>query len=115
MERETKTIILPKSKKEVVIKAWMSGGEWQEMQNEMFSGMKINPMEPQTGEFDVATMAKANEKALELLLISIGGEAENCVAKLKEMHVADYRAVVDEINKITQDMGSEETKKSEGK
>jgi len=113
--RDTKELTLPKSEKKVVIKTWMSGGEWQEMQNEMLQGMKINPQQPQSSEFDVATMAKANEKALNLLVVSVDGKEENCVEALKEMHVADYRFVIDEINKITQETTNEKEKKSTGK
>ena len=114
MEREIKEIVLPVSGSKVALSTWMTGGEWQEMQNELFAGMKINPMEPQTGQFDGLMMAKASEKALELLVVSIDGVKEDCVKKLKEMHFKDYRFVVDEVNKITQDTG-EETKKSAGK
>lgn len=114
-DRPTKEFTLPISGSKVVLKTWMSGGEWQEMQNELFAGMKINPMEPQTGQFDGLMMAKASEKALQLLVVSIDGVAEDCVKKLKEMHFKDYRFVVDEVNKITQDTGDKNEKKSEGK
>ena len=69
MERETKKIILPNSKLEVEIITFLTWGEKEMIQNEMFKGAKLN--ETGIGNFDASILLEVKYKLFEIAIKEI--------------------------------------------
>lgn len=104
--RETKKIITPIGKKEVILKAWVTGREKRLLRKPFLKAMKLQVQEgsPKIDDIDTSDlMDEAENLAIETLIISIGGKTDNLVETILDMKDKDYDFVINELNKITKD------------
>lgn len=105
MARETKEILTPGGHK-VVLNAYLTGREAQELKSIMFSALKVNMEDVQSGKVGMgdipsAFLVEQEKKALAFLLVSFDGNTTNPVEHmLNEYPSTEYDAVVREINAI---------------
>jgi hypothetical protein len=103
-DRETKEIVTPGGHK-VVLRTYLTGREANELKAVMFSAMKMNIEDAQSGKVNVSdvpgTFLIDQEKAaLGFLLVSIDGETNAPIDKLLDLPSPEYDAVVKEVNTI---------------
>jgi len=99
---------------EVEIYTYITGGEFYELQEVFMKGANIKVGEEGKAEFsgfDPSLTIKANEKALELLVVSVDGSDKDKVQKLKDLPSSEFEEVVAEINKVKE--GSDKKKEKE--
>lgn len=95
MERPTKTIELPVSKKSVVICEWINGREKRKIGSETINdNQKIDLM-------------------IETLVLSVDGKKENLVEVINDMHGKDFDFLFIEITSIIEASSLPVEKKSE--
>jgi len=111
MEREFKTIVTPIGKQEVVIKSWLTGGEKRSITNALIENAKFNPQNAESMELSGDVINKAQDAALENIIISIGGVKENIVKTILDMRSEDYEFIVNAVNNITNGVEDENLKK----
>jgi len=104
-ERETKTITTPGGHS-VVLKAYLTGREANELKSVMFSALKMNMEDAQSGKVNIGDvpgtfLVDQEQKAMSLLLVSFDGSAENALERLLDLPSAEYDAVKAEVDKIT--------------
>jgi hypothetical protein len=102
--RETTSFTTPGGRT-VVLQSYLTGREANELKAVMFSAVKMDMEDAQSGKVKVSDvpgtfLVDQERKALELLLVSIDGDAAAPVDKLLDLPSAEYDAVVKEINKI---------------
>ena len=101
---ETKKIICPFSKTEVVLKAWITGEEDNKIRKQMLDhnmSMDGNDAEINLGE----AVVKTEKAKVDVIVVSIAGEKKNIYEKICAMRKCDYSFVIDEVNKIATDEG----------
>lgn len=104
MNRDTKTIITPIDKIEVVIKSWITGKEKREIRNVFLSKMKLSGEQNTTIEQNPAELTEeAENKTIEMIVISINGKTDNLLDDILNMKSKDYDFIVKEINNISRD------------
>lgn len=101
---DIKTIQTP-NKHKVELKAWITGREKRELRSiflkEMNFGMQGGETEIKEIKGDI--IDKAEDKAIETVVISVDGKKENIVNAVLLMNSKDYDFIIKEINKITKD------------
>ena len=116
MDRETKTITTPISKIEVVLKAWLTGREQRALQQIFLKDVEIEATGagalPAMKGLKGSIIEKAEDLAIETVVVSIAGKTENLIKTILDMHGTDTKFVVDHINAITQDKDFEDGKKN---
>ena len=102
---ESKIIITPISKQKVEIKSWITGREKRELRSiflkEMNFGMAGGEAEIKEMKGDIVD--KAEDKAIETVIVSVDGKKENVVDSILAMNSKDSDFVIAEVNKITKD------------
>jgi hypothetical protein len=104
-ERETKEITTPGGRK-VVLRAYLTGREANELKAIMFSALKMNIEDAQSGKVNVSDvpgtfLVEQEKKALGFLLVSVDGDATDPLGTLLDkLPSTEYDAVVKEINQI---------------
>ena len=103
-ERETKQFTTPGGRA-VVLRAYLTGREANEIRNAMFGAMKLNMEDAQSGKVNVSDvpgtfLAEQERKALGFLVVSVDGDAADPVEKLLDLPAGEYEAVVKEANAI---------------
>jgi len=89
----------------VVLKDYITGRDERDIQAVLFSGMKIG----QTLEsIDPSVIAKSQDKAIEIVVVSVNGDTQDVVEKVLLLPREDFHVVKDAIDKITN--GDEEKK-----
>lgn len=101
MERETLTIETPIDKHKVMLKAWITGKEKRELRNIFFEGIKFSGKEAESIGNSAEIMNKAEDKAIETVVVSVNGKQEGILDLILGMKMQDYDFVKAEINKIT--------------
>ncbi len=104
MQRETRELILPSGHK-VVLNLYLTGREARELKSIMFSALKVNMDDAQTGKVGVGDipssfLVEQEKQAMSYLVVSFDGDASAPVDKLLDLPSGDYEAVVKEINTI---------------
>jgi hypothetical protein len=103
-DRETREITTPGGHK-VVLNAYLTGREANELKAVMFSALKMNMEDAQSGKVNVGDvpgtfLMDQEKKALGFLLVSIDGETQDVVDKLLDFPSTEYDAVIKEVNAI---------------
>jgi hypothetical protein len=103
-ERETKEFTTPGGHK-VILCTYLTGREAKELKAIMYADLKINATEAASGksalsDIPVTFVLAQEDKAIELLVVSLDGVTENVVDKLGDLPEPDYNAVIAEIQKI---------------
>lgn len=101
---ETKTIETPVKKHQVVLKSFITGRESREIKGVFLKGVNFK-LEGQAAKSDDIDMEKITEeaenKAFEIVVISINGNEEKKLDAILDMNLRDYEFVKSEVNKIT--------------
>jgi len=119
MSRETKEIKTPIDGHKVFIKTYITGREYGEIEDILYSGIKISAIADGRGAGananldDGSFIKKQTHKTIELLVVSVNGKTNNVLNDVLDMKKDDYLFVVDEIEKVTSDKGTDEVKKKE--
>jgi len=105
IERETIEITTPTEEHKVVLKKWITGGERRELRNTYLSKMEMGVgKEVQIGKVNSAELIDDTEnKAIEIIVVSIDGSDKDILKRLLEMRDKDYSFVYKEIDKIAKD------------
>lgn len=104
MTRETTKITLPTSKLEVEIKSYVTGGEKQELMKFLMRGASIDPKSSTiNGDIKIETVMEANDKAIEMLVVSFNGSKENILQSVKDLRVKDYDYLKTAIDAVSND------------
>jgi hypothetical protein len=103
-ERETKEFITPAGHK-VVLRTYLTGRESNELKSVMFSALKMNMEDAQSGKVNVSDvpgtfLVEQERKAFDILIVSIDGDTISPVDKLLDLPASEYDAVVKEVNQI---------------
>lgn len=102
--RTTQDFTTPAGHK-VVLNAYLTGREAQDLKSIMFASLKVNMDDAQTGKVSVGDVPSSflvdqERKALAYLVVSIDGDVTEPVSKLLDLPSTEYDAVLKEINKI---------------
>jgi hypothetical protein len=103
-ERETREFTTPGGHK-VVLRSYLTGREATELKAVMFSALKMNMEDAQSGKVNVSDvpgtfLVEQERKALGFLLVSVDGDTAPPVDKLLDLPSPEYEAVVKEVNAI---------------
>jgi hypothetical protein len=103
-DRETREFTTPSGHK-VVLRTYLTGREATELKSVMFSALKMNMEDAQSGKVNVSDvpgtfLVEQERKALGFLLVSVDGETNAPVDKLLDLPAPEYEAVVKEVNNI---------------
>lgn len=104
MDRATQEFVTPGNHK-VVLKSYLTGREANELKAVMFSALKMNMEDAQSGKVNVSDvpgtfLVEQERKALSFLIVSVDGDTTAPVDKLLDLPSAEYEAVIKEVNKI---------------
>jgi len=111
MEREIKKITTP-SGKVAELKTYLTAGEKRQLRSIFLRGMQveIKEGEPTIKEVSGGILDEAENKAIELVVVSFDGSQENVLGRLLELPVEEYDFILAEVNKITREKEFEEKK-----
>lgn len=103
--RETITITTPIDGVVVILKAWITGREKRELRKPFIENIRFNIDEnkPNVDMNSSDIMEKAENLAIENIVISINGEIEGKIEKILDLKSKDYDFVITEINKISKE------------
>ena len=87
------------------MRTYLTGREANELKAVMFSALKMNMEDAQSGKVNVSDvpgtfLVDQERKALGFLVVSVDGDATAPVDKLLDLPSAEYEAVVKEVNAI---------------
>lgn len=97
MERETKTLTTP-SKQTVVIKTYLTGREFRQIEQVFTSKAEIGADGQATGSFKGTLVQEAEDALITQAVVSVNGKSENCREALLDFPRADFQYVVKELN-----------------
>ena len=109
MTRETKTIETPSNQK-VEIYTYITGGEHRQISNVFLEGMTFEVGEdgkPKSNAIHADLTSKAQDKTIELLVVSVNGEKEGVLEKVLNLPKVDFDSVVGELDKVQNGLGEE--------
>jgi hypothetical protein len=89
----------------VLLNAYLTGREANELKAVLFADLKMSVEDMQSGKVSAADIpasfiVKQEEKAIEMLVVSMDGISDNAAQKVLDLPSAEYDAVVKEINAI---------------
>lgn len=102
-DRETKVIVTPLDKHNVVLNLWITGREKRELRNVFLENIKIGGSNPESIETSSEILTKAENKAIEIVISSVNEKNDNILDFILDMKMKDYEFVINEVNKITKD------------
>jgi len=104
MDRETK--IIKTQNHQVEIKTYITAGEKRQLRDVLLKGMKINMEEntPKISELSPDIITEAENRAIEIVVVSIDGAKENILQRLLEFKNDEFDQVMEEVNKITSEV-----------
>lgn len=111
MNRETKVIKTPVDGVEIVIKTYITGREFEEIEDILYSGLSMSAIADKGSSAanvkfaDGSFIKKQTHKAIELLINSVNGSSENVLDDILDLKKEDYLFVNGEIEKVTKDTG----------
>lgn len=95
-------ITTQKSKQKIVLKDWISLGEWEEIQKPIMSvKIKLGSQGVGGGEIDVGeAYQKSTDKAIEIVIQEIDGKKEDILARVKAMERKDGEFVLKAVDGV---------------
>lgn len=111
--RETKVIELKDGTK-VELYTYITGREAREITNVFLQGMKFQVGQDgktQTNEMSASLMNQSQDKAIELLVVSVDGSKENCLAKVLDLPKEGFDVVMKEIEVLQNGLTAEKKTK----
>ena len=105
MTRETITIETPIAHLQVVLKTWITGREFESLNEPLLKNYKINTSKNSLDDTTELTGNVINEmthQALKVWVVSINGDEANVVDRLLDtVQKEDYQFVIDKINELS--------------
>lgn len=101
-KRNTKKIITPIDKYEIVLVDNITGGEYEEIQRPITDiKLMVDVLGATKGEINAGEVVrKSTETAIKIVVVSIDGEKKDILEKIMAMHKNDYLFVLEEVDKI---------------
>ena len=105
---EDVTFTLPLSKKQVTIKGFASYKVTSEIQRIINSGLHSTAVGTSEKDMkanvtiDANAQLDANNRAIELMVVSFDGSADDILDRLGDLGEGDVNRVIEEINKVTE-------------
>ena len=101
--QETVELKLPISGKTVTLRGFITGRIDQEIQNVFLNDTDIEADSKggQAMKMKASLTQLANNKAIELIVLSIDGNTENVLDQVLDLHSVDYKAVVAKVNEVS--------------
>jgi hypothetical protein len=113
MDRPTLTIETPVDKKQVVLKAYITGREKRALTNVFLNGdLQFSASGKEVKGIKGELIEKAEDLALRTIVVEVDGITDDVVNAVLNMHAQDYAFVVEEVNKITADTKGDDVKKN---
>ena len=97
-DRESKEIITPVDKKKIIIKTYLTGREYNEVEKIFLAKAKVEMGSQPT--FDGAAVKEAEIKLIEQAVISIDNDDKDVANKILDLKQVDYAFVVKELNEM---------------
>jgi hypothetical protein len=100
---DTKIIETPVGKHKVELKLWLTGADKRALRSVYTDEMEISVKgeTPEIKNVLGSMINKAEDKAIETVVVSVNGTKENIIKTLLEMRSEDYDFVMDAINELT--------------
>lgn len=100
---ETKTIETPVEKHRVEVKLWLTGGDRRALRSVYTENAQIEMKGevPEIKNISGSLVDKAEDKSIEIMIVSIDGNKENILKRVLEMRDEDYDFVIKSIQEIT--------------
>jgi hypothetical protein len=103
-DRETREFTTPGGHK-VVLRTYLTGQEDNELTSVLYGDLKMSVEDMQKGIASVKDVpgtfiVKQEEKAVELLVVSVDGINDNAAQTVLNLPMLEYKAIVAEINNI---------------
>jgi len=111
IERESKEIVTPVDQHKVVIKTYLTGGESRVIENVYIDESGFTVADAQTAKISSAIIDKAQDKLIEVSILSINGIADDIVQRVLGMKKQDTQFVLNAIRLMSE--GSEFDKKKD--
>jgi len=94
------------------LKTYLTAGEKRQLRSIFLRSMEVEVKEgkPEIQKVSGAILDEAENKAIELTVVSLDGSGENILSRLLELPVEEYDFIMAEINKVTREKGLEEKK-----
>ena len=91
----------------IELKDYITGREARDIQNIILSGMKISD---NIESVDPSVIAKSQDKAIEIVVVSVNGEKEKIVDKVLDLPREDFDCVKNAVDKVTNGDDEKKTK-----
>lgn len=104
MSRDTTTITTPHNPVEVVLNTYITGREFEYVQEPLMKAMDIKAGATgvaQLGSIDISKVHESTHRLIEKMVVSVGGKTENVIDIVLDMPQTDYQFVIDKINELT--------------
>jgi len=106
MDRETKTIITPVDKHKVVLRAWITGREQEDIQRPLMECMKMS-VKAETPEIEardaVSALEEVKHKKIETIVVSVNGSEEKILDLVLDMRSIDFNFVIAKVEAIAEE------------
>jgi len=99
-EREIKEIITPVDSHKVIIKTYLTGREYREVESVFLKQAKVNVTGQNVSEFDGSIVKLAEDKLIEQSIMSINGKTEDLLNIALDFKNADFAYLVKELNEM---------------
>lgn len=98
-ERETK-VLKTKGGVEVVYVGWVSGGENNQLQSVYLKNVKLDA-KGDIESFNPLSEFEAQQKSIELFVVSINGSKEDILKQVEALPISDYNEIIEALNEIS--------------
>lgn len=102
--RETRSFTTPGGHA-IVLNSYLTGRESNVIKQVLYDDLKMNMQDAQNGNVAMENLpssfvVKQEEKAIELVIVSLDNSTENVVERILDLPLDEYNAIVDEVNKV---------------
>jgi len=102
MDRTTKTFTTPFSNQKIEIKTYLTGREKRQITGVYLNNnLEVNKDTQNIKGISGDMIDKAQDLALEIIVVSIDDSKEDIINKILDMREVDFNAVVEEVDLIT--------------
>lgn len=98
-DREQKEITTPNGIK-AVIKTYLTGREYREIENVFLRQAKVNVAGQASGDFDGSVVKQAEDQLIQQAVISLDGSSENILERFLDLRNEDFSFLVGQLNEM---------------
>lgn len=102
-ERPTKTVELPLTQQQAVLKAWITGREQEYIDRPSMESVSIKPNSAgkiEFGEIRSDKIEQSTHRAIESIVVSVGGKTDQILDTVLDLPVSDYNVIIAEIQEM---------------